>query len=219
MVKKKSITKTLITSFLIAAVIFLFGLYLGYTLDNLRVADVSNSLDEVELETLYYVTSQNYIDAFGDENESYCDLLSTLLSTLSPDLADIGMTLTSYENKNIFSGRDYNILKHKYFLLEVRAYTLFTQLKETCDYNFDLVLYFYDQHDESSRRQGYVLDNLVRARDNFYIFSFDRSFEEAIIYFLKERYDVTVAPMIIINDNKAFKGFTGSGEIINYLEN
>jgi len=215
--KKKSLTNTLIGSFFIALIVFLFGLYLGFTLDNMRVADVSDSIDEVELDALYYITSQNYLDAFGDEDESSCDLLSTLISSLSPDLADVGKTLTTYESKNIFSGRDYNILKHKYFLLEVRAYTLFTQLKETCDYDFDLVLYFYDQHDESSRRQGYVLDNLVNSRDNFYVFSFDRGFEEAIIYFLKERYDVTVAPMMIINEEKVFKGFTGSGEILGYL--
>jgi len=217
----KTLKNTLLKSIIAAIVIFAIGLYLGYTLDVLRVDDVSNSMSEIELDTLYYVTSQNYLDTFGTvvENESACGLMSSILSGLSPDLGELGSTLTYFESKNIFSGRSYNILKHKYFLLEVRAYTLFTKLKEECGYDFDLILYFYDQYHEDSKRQGYVLDTLVHSDDNIYVFSFDRVFDEAIVHFLVERYNVTTAPVLIVNEDQKFEGYASLAELREFLEN
>ena len=158
------------------------------------------------------------MDIFGYDDESSCELMKSMLYSLSPDILDIGRILTSYESKNIFSGRDYYVLKHKYFLLEVRSYTLFTKLKQECDYDVDLVLFFYDQHDEDSKRQGYVLDNVVNSNDNFYVFSFDRGFDEAIMDFLNKRYNITIAPTIMVNEEIRFEGFTSLNELRDFLK-
>ena len=170
------------------------------------------SINEVELQTLDYLTSQEFLDTFGGD---YCDMLNSRLDKLSPELRDIGRTLTDYEKRNIFSGNDYQLLKSKYFLLEIRAYTLFTKLKRECNLNNDLVLFFYDQKHDESQRQGYVLDDVVKF-DGIHVFSFDRNFE--IIRFLVDRYKIKTAPTIIINENKTSEGFIGVGEIRTYLE-
>ena len=216
---KKTIKGTFLKGFFIAIIVFLLGLYLGYTLDILRVGDVSDSISEIELDALYYVTSQDYLDTFGEniDNESSCELMQSILSSLSPELSNLGKTLTSFENKNIFSGRDYKILKHKYFLLELRAYTLFAKLKQECGYDFDLILYFYNQRHEASQRQGYILDTLVNIHSDLYVFSFDRFFDEAITHFLNERYNITTAPTLILNEETKFSGFTGLGELNEFL--
>src|SRR3989338_4207422 len=201
---KKNLTKAFFVSVAIGVLIFSLGLFVGYGLDVLRVKDVSVSLNEIELQTLDYITSQEFLDVFGQSN--YCDILDSRLSAITPQLVELGQTLTDYEDRNIFSGDEYKLLKSKYFLLEIRAYTLFTKLKRECNVNENLILYFYDQDHEDSNRQGYVLDSLVNSKKNVHIFSFDRSFE--IIKFLVDNYDINVAPTMIINEKEKFEGLT-----------
>jgi len=204
---KKNLIKAFFVSISIGILIFSLGLFLGYGLDLLRVKDASLSISEVELQTLDYLTSQEFIETFGGD---YCDILDSRLDKLSPELRNIGQTLTDYEKKNIFSGQDYLLLKSKYFLLEIRAYTLFTKLKRKCSLDNDLILFFYDQKHDESQRQGYVIDDIVRSH-KVHVFSFDRNFE--VISFLVDRYNIQTAPTTIINENKKFEGFVGVGEI------
>src|SRR3989344_1429608 len=202
MVKKKNLTRALFVSIIIGTLIFSLGLFVGYGLDILRIKDVSVSLNEIELQTLDYITSQEFIDTFGDDK--YCEILDSRLSSMTPQMVDLGQRLTDYEERNIFTGDEYKLLKSKYFLLEIRAYTLFNKLKNECNLNETLILYFYDQHHEDSDRQGYVLNALVNSDNRVHIFSFDRSFE--IISFLIENYDINEATTIIINEETKFEG-------------
>ncbi|MBS3135008.1 hypothetical protein J4406_01380 [Candidatus Woesearchaeota archaeon] len=207
MVKKRNLARAFFVSAIIAVLIFSLGLFVGYGLDILRVKDVSTSLKDVELETLNYITSQEFVEVFGGDN---CELLSSRMSLLSPQIFEIGQTLVKFEEKNIFSGDEYKYLKGKYFLLEIRAYVLFTRLKNECSRDYDLILYFYDQHDEDSKRQGEVLDKLVEI-DKANVFSFDRNFE--IINFLTDKYEIKESPTIIVNEKKKFEGLTFLGEL------
>jgi|SRR3989344_4671492 len=202
MVRKKNLTKAFFVSIIVGALIFSLGLFVGYGLDVLRIKDVSTSLSEVELQTLDYITSQEFIEFFGGSN---CELLNSRLSYISPQLFKIGQTLTSYEERNIFSGNDYELLKSKYFLLEIRAYILFNKLNEECGFDNNIILYFYEQHQENSKRQGEVLNKLVNI-DKATVFSFDKDFE--IIKFLVEKYGINTAPTVIVNENQRFEGLT-----------
>lgn len=211
---KKNLFKAVFASFTIALLIFSLGLFAGYGLDILRIKDVSIAMDNIELETLDYITSKEYLDVFGGDS---CLFLSYQLSGITPKLRDIGQDLVNYEKKNIFSGSEYSVLKSKYFLLEIRAYTLFTKMKNDCGYNANFIIYFYDQNDNDSERQGYILDTLVDIHENIHVFSFDRDFE--IIDFLVLRYNISSAPTVIINEEKVFEGLTTLEEINEYLEN
>ena len=202
MVKKKNLTRALFVSIIIGTLIFSLGLFVGYGLDILRIKDVSVSLNEIELQTLDYITSQEFLEFFGGSN---CELLNSRMSYISPQLFEIGQTLTSYEERNIFSGNDYELLKSKYFLLEIRAYILFNKLNEECGFDNNIILYFYEQHQENSKRQGEVLNKLVNI-DKATVFSFDKDFE--IIKFLVEKYGINTAPTVIVNENKRFEGLT-----------
>lgn len=204
---KKNLTKAFFVSIIIGILIFSLGLFVGYGLDVLRIKDVSASLKDIELQTLDYITSQEFLDTFGGD---YCELLNNRLSSMTPQMVDLGQTLTDYEKKDIFTGEEYKFLKSKYFLLEIRAYTLFTKLKNECGIEEDLILYFYDQNHEDSERQGYILDRLVNS-NVVHIFSFDISFE--IISFLIERHEISEAPTIIVNEEKRFEGITYLDEL------
>src|SRR3989344_499346 len=119
MVKKKNLTRALFVSIIIGTLIFSLGLFVGYGLDILRIKDVSVSLNEIELQTLDYITSQEFVDVFGSVGS--CEMLSSKLSSVTPQMIELGKTLTDYEERNIFTGDEYVLLKSKYFLLEIRA--------------------------------------------------------------------------------------------------
>ncbi|MBU2633619.1 MAG: hypothetical protein KJ674_00070 [Nanoarchaeota archaeon] len=198
-------------SFILAVLIFISGLILGFNLDSLRVDDAVSSLKYNELNSESYVIENEFIDVFGGDK---CELLEPRFSTLSSELGDLGRDLVSYESKTMFNKAYYEEMRREYFLLEMRTYTYLYQLKDECGYDIDLILFFYDIEDTESERQGYVLDSLVRGEDNLYVFSFDRDFElDAAINTFKLHYDVVSVPTLIINDDIKKEGFVSLFEL------
>ena len=88
-----------LTAFVLAVLIFLSGTLLGYSLDRFRVNDVVDMIKENELNMESYVLEQDFLDVTGAES---CELLTPRFDELSFSLAEIGNTLTSYENTKLY---------------------------------------------------------------------------------------------------------------------
>ena len=208
--------KILLVSFSITILVFLAGLLLGLSLDDTKVSDLINNLNQNELNRESYLVEQEFMQTVGG---NLCDLSSPRIQGLSNELADLGQLLTSYEKTSLLRNSEYIYLKTKYFLLEIRTFALFTNLKKECDYDLNTMLYFYDQGEQESLNQGYIIDSLVESHDNLHIFSFDRNFEEPTLDALKLHYNITKSPAIIINNEIKKEGLTDLNElkeILNY---
>lgn len=208
--------KILLVSFSITILIFLAGLLLGLSLDDTKVSDLINNLNQNELNRESYLVEQEFMQTVGG---NLCDLSSPRIQGLSNELANLGQLLTSYEKTSLLRNSEYIYLKTKYFLLEIRTFALFTNLKKECDYDLNTMLYFYDQGEQESLNQGYIIDSLVESHDNLHIFSFDRNFEEPTLDALKLHYNITKSPAIIINNEIKKEGLTDLNElkeILNY---
>ena len=95
-----------------------------------------------------------------------------------------------------------------YFLLEIKGYILVNQLKEDCDLQNDVILYFYMPDDSTSELQGYVLDNLVQASNGTLdVFSINKDFDDPAIESLTIYYNITSSPTLVIN-GKVKEGYT-----------
>ena len=192
------------------------GLLLGLSLDDTKVSDLINNLNQNELNRESYLVEQEFIQTVGG---SLCDLSSPRIQGLSNELANLGQLLTSYEKASLLKNSEYTYLKTKYFLLEIRTFALFTNLKKECNYDLNTMLYFYDQGEQESLNQGYIIDSLVESHDNLHIFSFDRNFNEPTLGALKLHYNVTKSPAVIINNEIKKEGLTSLNElkeILNY---
>ncbi len=207
--------KLLYVSLAITILIFLAGLLLGLNLDNTKVSDLADTLNQNELDRDSYLVEQDFIKNVGG---SICDLSTSRINVLSSELAKLGQLLTKYESAGIIQASDYNYLKRKYFLLEIKTYTLFTNLKKDCNYNFDTILFFYDPGDQVSINQGYILDALVISRENLSIFSFDKTFDEPALETVKLHYNVTRSPSLIINNELKKEGLIQLDELKNILK-
>lgn len=208
--------KILLVSFSITILVFIAGLLLGLSLDDTKVSDLINNLNQNELNRESYLVEQEFIQTVGG---NLCDLSSPRIKGLSNELADLGQLLTSYEKTSLLRNSEYTYLKTKYFLLEIRTFALFTNLKKECNYDLNTIIYFYDQGEQESLNQGYIIDSLVESQDNLHIFSFDRNFNEPTLDALKLHYNITKSPAIIINNEIKKEGLTNLDElkeILNY---
>lgn len=195
----------------ITLIIFIFGFVLGQYMDNFRVNDVDLILKQSELDTESLFVENYFSDVFGLND---CQVAGSRFKDYSDKLAYIGNTLTSYENKKMFNKEDYELLRRRYFLLELRTYSLIKNLKDKCGLsNFNTILFFYDPNHEESLKQGSALDKVVLNNKNLYVFSIDRTFDEPFINLVKEHYNITTSPMIILNYDIKKEGFISSGEI------
>lgn len=202
------------TSFIIAAAIFAGGILLGVFLDRYRVSDVINSIQESELDTESYTVEQMFAENFGGTN---CDFLRSRLTDMSAKLSGIGHKLTLYESGTLPLQRsDYDYLKRRYFVLESHIYIYELRMKNACNDDRMLVLFFYRGGDDTeSVKQGYALDELYRNYPGrVSTHSFDIDFKNSTMTDLLEKYyNITGAPTIVINNNMTKRGFVSVGEL------
>ena len=197
--------KLLINSVIITTIVFLIGIFVGYQLDNIRTSDIVDDLRQSELEAQNYIIEQEFFENFGGYR---CGLAQPRLTELSYSLGELGFNLVNYERKNVFKQKDYDYLLRKYFLEEIRAYTLFNQLKKDCNLNNTLILYFFNPEDIESERQGKVLDVLVKKYSGISVFSINFNYNsDTLINNVKFFYNVTKTPAVIINDDKKIEQY------------
>ena len=200
-----STTKIFWRSLMITLIIFSAGLLLGLYLDNIRSNEVYDELRNYELNTESYLVEQAFWDAF-DIND--CSMAEKRLNSISTELVELGYYLNSYETKSIFKDKEFEYLAQRYFLLEIKGYILITELKEECNLQNDVILYFYNPDDDSSELQGYVLDHLVKqSNGTLDVFSINKDFDDPAIKSLVIYYNVTTSPTLIIN-GKVKEGYT-----------
>ena len=128
--------RIIFVSLFITILIFLAGLLLGLSLDDTRVNDIITNLNQNELNRESYLVEQDFIKNLGGGT---CYLSDQRINTLSGELTKLGQLITRYEPKGILREDEYEYLKRKYFLLEIKTYTFFTTLRKECDYNFNTV--------------------------------------------------------------------------------
>ena len=190
---------------MITLIIFGAGLLLGLYLDNIRSNEVYDELRNYVLNTESYLVEQAFWDAF-DIND--CSIAEKRLNFISAELVELGYYLNSYETKSIFKDKEFKYLAQRYFLLEIKGYILVNQLKEDCDLQNDVILYFYMPDDSTSELQGYVLDNLVQASNGTLdVFSINKDFDDPAIESLTIYYNITSSPTLVIN-GKVKEGYT-----------
>ncbi|MBI5797604.1 hypothetical protein HZA98_01730 [Candidatus Woesearchaeota archaeon] len=202
-----------LTTLLISILVFGAGLLLGWNLDKYRSQDVSDDLRTNELDTESFLIEQNFLDSFAGGDD--CSFAEPRLAQISSELIQLGQTLESYEQKNIFQDAEFKYLARRYFLLEIKGYTQFNELKDKCHIKNDVILYFYDPEDSQSALQGYVLDRVANeANGSVDVFSINQNFAgDSAISTVKIYYNITTSPTIIVNGKEKREGYTSYEEV------
>jgi hypothetical protein len=181
---------------LLVCVVFVVGVLVGYGWHSGGASGFSKVLRQSELSAESFFIEQDLFKSF----ETNCELANKRLSSLSEELWNLGKVLGGPEARTEL-GEDYDFLKRKYHLMQIRTYVLYKKLQEDCQGQIDVVLFYFKQNDPLSEQQGKILDALVEKYDlNVFAIEYNYSKE---LEFLEDYYEITGAPVLVVNfDNK-----------------
>ena len=205
------VKKLFIVTLVIAGVLFLLGLLIGFKVDEWRTDVTQDILEETRLTAESFMVQSEFSEAFGLD---VCANFQPKLDTLSKGLFELGVKLEEYDLKNLQDTEEFQLVKRKHFLFEISTLTLHKRLIQECGDPGINIIYFYSVGQDKSLQQGYALDKFVERTDNVHVFSFDYEFEEPALDLIKDYYNVTSTPTIIFDYEDKREGFVNLGELV-----
>ena len=219
MVKRKISVKRHIIAVVLSILIFLIGISLGSFLNQERADILKDNMDINKLDFDSLQVQYLFLNSIL-EKEKNCIASATILEENVNILETLGGKLGNYIQSQVLTDEEeFKSLKREYTLAELRYWLFAKKVKEACNSDIQLILYFYsDATCESCSTQGVVLSYLKGIfKDNLLNFALDSEFtQEPMIKILKNTYDITKSPTLIINDKK-YEGFYSKEELLNIL--
>ena len=197
-------------AFLVAALLFFSGLFLGFQITSFKINKISSeqnslSINLEALELRYELLEKNICN-------------DQVLNEVARELDEMGKRLSDIERY----GKDKNVekLEEEYFLLEIRHYLLLKRTEEVCGKDFYLVLYFYSVDCKECNEQGYILGYIQNkvGYDKMKIYSFDFNSKSPAVKTLVEIHKIKNLPAIVIND-ESYEGFKNLEALQNIVGN
>lgn len=188
---------------IISIMIFTLGFLLGTVLDSYKTGYVQEIAKQQELEFNSLQLQYMYL-----ENIKGSEKCPVLYQTIENNLKVLDPTLNKmldYEKSKNLNSPEYLFIKRQYLLSNLKYWLLSEDIKKTCSGNSVTVLYFFDSAcDICFKSQGVILSNLKEVfQDKLLVFAIDSDFiEEPLITLLKNKYNVSTYPTIIINNQK-----------------
>lgn len=206
-----------VVAFLLTLAVFIIGLLLGFFVSDQRsssITDVSRSqrLDYDSLQLQYL-----YISSFVQQKN--CDAALKALDKSLSDLENTRLKLESYISTPFGGNREFELLKREYILGEVRYWLFLRQTEDICKKDSVSMLYFYSNEEcPDCGTQGMILTYLKdKFRERLLVFALDYDFaEEPMLGILRDSYNVTSVPTIVIRDRK-FEGLKTKEELTSLM--
>ena len=206
--KRAEISKYIVT-FAIATLLFMIGILIGSAMTSSKVQDLIDTREELRLEMVDLEIQSTLL-----EQES-CG--NYVLYGLGEKIDDLGTRITMLEDQLGKNDARVLELKKPYTLLLVQHYALIKGRAERCGEDYKIILFFYSNKPEfvdESKKQGFVLDYLAKkyGYDKVKVYSLDLDLNLGVINTLKDIYDVTATPTVVVND-RVYVGYHSSEEL------
>jgi len=203
-----------IFAFIIGTALFALGFMIVYSISYFEYQRVSNLQDN-----LAYIIFEDKI-GYSFFNEGICANVS--LKKISDDLGFQGVIINDLENK--FGKNDERVLDRKkfYSLVLLEHFEFVKLLNEKCNSNVSTILFFYSNiPDESTKSEdvGRLLDVIgSKNPGKIMIYSFDVNLNSELIKKIKEKYNITDSPIIVINEKNKITNPQSTMEIEKLLK-
>ena len=200
----------------ITIIIFLLGVSLGVLIEGEQVnyVDANKNLEEVNYESLQ--VQYLYLSYLStSEREGSCKAFTATLNEYIKKTDDTRVKLEDYIAKGNVYTEEFQLLQREYIQSQMNFWILSKKTKELCKTDYVTVLYFHSQDCTDCANQGYVLDYLKKLFDErLLIFAFDSNYtQEPMISLLKDTYNVTTTPTIVIEEDK-YDGFQSKDSLL-----
>ena len=198
----------------ITIILFVIGLLIGLKVSDTRLITLQefNEQQKADFESLQlqyaYLTTSN----------GSCVVFKKALDQSVDNLETARIKLESYMQAST-NPENFISQKRSYMLAEIRYWLLTRETRKACGKDSVDVLFFY-QDDENCQKcstQGYILTSLKDTfKDKLLIFSLDASSEEPMVSIIKNVYNVTSTPSVVV-DGQVIDHFTEEGELHNAI--
>lgn len=204
---------------IITLIIFLLGFSLGLVFENKRVDYVNNVYEDNTLELTSSQVQYDYIKRLVNEED--CQVVFDIYHSSLEELDETTKRVESYAiNEKINTG-EFDRLKRKYVLSQLKYYMLGDDIHKTCP-NLDIatVLYFYGTQADcpDCESQSFVLDYVKRKfKQASLIFAFNaEDTNERGVDLLISSFRISELPAVVVN-GKVYQGLTETQTIIDDL--
>ena len=200
MVKRKIDWKVYIIAGIITLVIFLGGLGIGFLMSNEKYQIISSDLQELQIEQRDIELELLLLSSIGTQT---CDTLRYEIDKTASLATDLGEKVSKYDT-DVLKDVNFNILKKNYIITLIQFWSYWEIFKENCNSSVNTILYFYAIEDcTDCEAQGHVLSFLKqRYPQELMVFALDMNEELYSLNLLKNIYNVTKAPTLIVNNEK-----------------
>ena len=204
-----SFAELIMLSFFITLSIFMVGILLNYGLDFVRVDTILNQMVSHEIGRLSFVVEQEFTQTVS---AAPCNLLRERVVELKKQMRQVGADLSGYSSASWLNKKDFDYLKRKYILLQLRFFSLVQGVNTECGNTYIPIVFFYSVDNELSVREGFVLEDLSKAyEDKVIVLSIDKDYiDEPLVGLFAKANNVSRAPTIIIGNVK-HEGFAYQG--------
>jgi len=198
----KKINKVnLFAAFAITVFIFFSGFYLSDSLTKSKLGELQ------EIQDFLNVESASIEAQYDLALKNPCNLAG--LTELNKQLNSFGDKLTYLETISPKNDQNINNLYNYYTVLEVKHLLFIGEVNKECPENYPMVLYFYSNNEDicpSCGMQGLALTALKKDIPETMIYSFNMDSNSKVVGTLKQMYNISTVPTLIINDDKS-EGF------------
>ena len=215
--KKRLNAGTLIAALLISGLLFSAGLFVGYTAGKEKLSQVESELVDISSDVENFQLQMLFIDTLGEK--ATCPLLSAQLSEINQKADSVGTRLEQYLQGSL-TGEDvdFNKLSESYARVLTSYWLLATKFQQACETNVTTVVFFVSKAcNELSPNpcddQGFVLSYFKGVfKDDLLVFTLRADLSEPSIHVLRDYYNVTEYPTIVVNGEK-HEGFVPKAEL------
>jgi hypothetical protein len=204
--------KIIASAFIITVMLFSGGLFTGYYVSESALSvfdsdikDITNDIDSFQLQFLFF-------DVLGES--ATCPLLEDTMHKINKNSYEMGNMIEEYTSgKTILDVNEYNELKKKYSNLLIGYWLLSKKMQDACGLSANTIVYFFTGDYSDYNTQGFVLTYLKnKYRENLLIFALDADIDEPSINALKDYFEISVYPSLIIN-GELYEGLHTSEEL------
>ncbi len=204
--------------------IFVIGIFLGSSVEELRVENLYNQLQEQDLEYQTVVTESTYIDFLVSSKEERgnisCDAIKGTYYTSIGNLDDARLKLENYINFGKVREDEFYRLREHYSNVQINYWILANRISSLCDSNMNTILYFYADKKKcpACEDQGIHLSYVKqRLGDDILIFAFDSQSSSGVLKLLSQRYSVSERELPVLVINNEIYGFMHNSLIFKIL--
>ena len=210
--ERKVSKKRFLIALILTCAIFLLGLLVGHTLSLERTDYLVDITYKQKLDYESLQLQSLYLDLSA--TNASCSIFNNILETSLNDVADAQSKVDFYMLES--AEKSYTELKRDYILTQIRYWLLNKKIKENNKEEHISVLYFYSNQDcVECGAQGTILTYLKeKLKDKLLVFSLDADFTgEPMVAVLKQTYNITKIPSIVIED-EVFDKLIGKDDLI-----